>query len=253
VEDGFTYPLFDDLTGDLLRRLPTVEEATLAKILDGRRGLEGPLRGVRVVVAGFSGEVSSAAWEPGLAEEANALFREKVESAVERIEHPYGRSARSRNSAGGSCAGSRDLYGTRQCMASVSHWSHAWMDSPPTSLALSCRTSRQRGTAWWAFTGPRPSPGPATSRPPVVAGGRYSVANVESNLRLVQNPRPCSSKGCPAHLSASLPPACLKRPCASSDSRVESDHEPIPPVGRRGEGGASRCPCSWTTAGTSKG
>jgi len=61
--------------GDLLRRLPTFEEATLAEILDVRRGLEGPLRGVRVVVAGFSREVCSAAWEPSLAEEAHAFFR----------------------------------------------------------------------------------------------------------------------------------------------------------------------------------
>ena len=115
VEDGFTYPLFDDLTGDfvaeavrhglvrvseaaaqrgrhgglsgdLLRRLPTFEEATLAEILDVRRGLEGPLRGFRVAVAGFSREISSAAREPGFAEEADALFREKVEPEVERIE-----------------------------------------------------------------------------------------------------------------------------------------------------------------------
>lgn len=116
MEDGSTYPLFDDLTGnfvseavrhglvriseagahrgrhgglsgDLLRRLPTFEEATLADILDVRRELEGPLRGFRMAVAGFSREISSAAWDPGFAEEADALFREKVEPEVKRIEH----------------------------------------------------------------------------------------------------------------------------------------------------------------------
>jgi hypothetical protein len=115
VEDGSTYPLFDDLTGnfvgeavrhglltvsdaaehrgryagltgDLLQRLPTFEDASLAEILDVRRDLERPLLGFRNAIAGYSREIRSAAWEPGFAEEADILFREKVEPEVASIE-----------------------------------------------------------------------------------------------------------------------------------------------------------------------
>jgi hypothetical protein len=115
VEDDSTYPLFDDLTGnfvseavrdglitptqagvargqysglsaDLLRRLPLFERAALSDVLAVRRELEGPLRGFRVTVSGFSGEIRSAVWEAGFPEEADALFRERVEPEVERIE-----------------------------------------------------------------------------------------------------------------------------------------------------------------------
>jgi hypothetical protein len=115
VEDGSTYPLFDDLTGDfvaeairaglvpsteaararsrygglssdLLQRLPLFEKARLADILAIRRELEHPLRGFRLAVADFSSEIRSAAWESGFPNEADALFREKVEPEVERIE-----------------------------------------------------------------------------------------------------------------------------------------------------------------------
>ena len=115
VEDASTYPLFDDLTGDfigeavrhglltpteagtargryggisadLLGRLPMFEEASLADVLAIRRELEGPLRGFRLAVRDFSREIQSAAWEPGFSEEADALFREKVEPEVEKIE-----------------------------------------------------------------------------------------------------------------------------------------------------------------------
>jgi hypothetical protein len=115
VEDGFTYPMFDDLTGnfvaeairlgliqsseasiargqhsglsgDLLQRLPLFEEATVAEVLDIRRELEGPLRGFRLAVSDFSSQIRSAGWEPEFAEEADALFREKVQPEIERIE-----------------------------------------------------------------------------------------------------------------------------------------------------------------------
>lgn len=115
VEDGSTYPLFDDLTGnfiaeavrhgllrvseaaeqrgrysgltgDLLRRLPTFEDASLIEILDVRRELEGPLRGFRRAIADYSRDIRSAAWEPGFVEEADLLFREKVEPEVASIE-----------------------------------------------------------------------------------------------------------------------------------------------------------------------
>jgi hypothetical protein len=115
VEDGFTYPMFDDLTGnfvaeairlglirgseasiargqysglsgELLQRLPLFEEATVAEVLDIRRELEGPLRGFRLAVSDFSSQIRSAGWEPKFAEEADALFREKVQPEIERIE-----------------------------------------------------------------------------------------------------------------------------------------------------------------------
>jgi hypothetical protein len=115
VEDDSTYPLFDDLTGDfvgeavrhglvtateagvargrhsglsgdLLRRLPLFERASLSDVLGIRRELERPLRGFRLAVSGFSREIRSAAWEPGVPEEADALFRETVEPEVQRIE-----------------------------------------------------------------------------------------------------------------------------------------------------------------------
>lgn len=115
VLNGSTYPPFDDLTGDfvaeairhgyvsvseagavrgrygglssdLLQRLPLFEQATLSDILAVRRELEAPLRGFRIAVADFSRQIRSAAWEPGFAEEADALFREKVKPEVERIE-----------------------------------------------------------------------------------------------------------------------------------------------------------------------
>lgn len=48
--------------------------------------MEAPLRGFREAVADFSKQVRSAAWEEGFAEEADLVFREKVEPAVQRIE-----------------------------------------------------------------------------------------------------------------------------------------------------------------------
>jgi hypothetical protein len=116
LENSATYPLFDDLTGDfvaeairaglisaseastargrysgisadLLQRLPMFETATLSDVLAIGRELEIPLRGFRLAVADFSREIRSAAWEPGFPDEADALFREKVEPAVETIEH----------------------------------------------------------------------------------------------------------------------------------------------------------------------
>ncbi|MDP9478310.1 MAG: hypothetical protein M3R38_21960 [Actinomycetota bacterium] len=115
MTDASTYPLFDDLTGDfvgeavrhglltpteagtargryggisadLLKRLPMFEEVSLSDVLAVRRELEGPLRGFRLAIRGFSREISSAAWEPGFSEEADALFREKVKPEVEKIE-----------------------------------------------------------------------------------------------------------------------------------------------------------------------
>ena len=75
------------LAGDLLRRLPLFEKATISEVLDIRRDLRVPLLGFRRAVADFAREVRSAAWQEGFAEEAETLFREKVEPEVEKIEN----------------------------------------------------------------------------------------------------------------------------------------------------------------------
>lgn len=116
IGSGNTYPVFDDLTGDfvaecvqngliaapppdaghrsrygglaadLLERLPLFERATLAEALDIRRELENSLMGFRLAVAGFSREIAPAGWDSGFADEAEALFRERVEPEIQRIE-----------------------------------------------------------------------------------------------------------------------------------------------------------------------
>jgi hypothetical protein len=122
VADGSTYPVFDDLTGDfvaeavraglitatetsadrsryggissdLLRRLPLFETVSLSDVMDIRRVLEDPLRGFRLAIAGFSAEIRSAAWDPGFPDEADALFREKVEPEIDRIEEDVRQNA----------------------------------------------------------------------------------------------------------------------------------------------------------------
>ena len=113
--EGSGYPLFDDLighavgesvkaglivpppdavhrgrhgglSGDLIRRLPLFEEATVEEVLGARSELERPLRGFRLAVSEFSSQVASASWEPGFAAEVDTLFREKVEPQVAGIE-----------------------------------------------------------------------------------------------------------------------------------------------------------------------
>ncbi len=115
VGDGKTYPLFDDLTGgivgeavrnglivpsrgavargrhgglsgDLLRRLPLFERASVPEILDIRKELAEHLDAFRVAVSGFADAVGSASWDEDFAEEAERVFREKVAPAVHRIE-----------------------------------------------------------------------------------------------------------------------------------------------------------------------
>lgn len=86
TEAGVARGRYGGLSADLLRRLPLFEQASLSDVLAIRRELEGPLRGFRLAISGFSREIRSAAWEPGFPEEANALFREKVVQEVERIE-----------------------------------------------------------------------------------------------------------------------------------------------------------------------
>jgi hypothetical protein len=93
TEAGVARGRHGGLSADLLRRLPLFEEASLSDVLAIRCELEGPLRGFRLAVSGFSREVRSAAWEREFLEEADALFREKVEPEVQRIEEAVSENA----------------------------------------------------------------------------------------------------------------------------------------------------------------
>jgi hypothetical protein len=113
--DGSTYPLFDDISGDLLRagtdlgavvisessvargrhsglasellrRLPLFEMATVNQILDIRRELASPLVRFRAAVVGFSEKIRSAAWDSDFASDAEMVFRKQVEPAVLELE-----------------------------------------------------------------------------------------------------------------------------------------------------------------------
>ena len=116
VQDARTYPLFDDVTGgmvaeaarkglilpskgavargrhgglsgDLLRRLPLFERATVPEVLDIRRDLSEHLDAFREAVAGFAETIGPASWDQDFAEEAERVFRERVAPTVRQIEH----------------------------------------------------------------------------------------------------------------------------------------------------------------------
>jgi hypothetical protein len=111
VANGSTHPLFDDISGDLLRagvdvgavtpsessvargrhsglatdvlgRLPLFEKASVQQILDIRRELEDPLVRFRTALIGFSEEISSVAWDPEFVSDADTVFRKQIEPAV---------------------------------------------------------------------------------------------------------------------------------------------------------------------------
>ncbi len=114
VRNAGTYPLFDDLTGDLvgeavrrgalrptpaaarsrhaslsgdlLQRLPLFERVGVDEILDIREELAEYLDGFRLAVSEFSAAIAPAAWERSdFEEEAGRIHREKVDTAVRRI------------------------------------------------------------------------------------------------------------------------------------------------------------------------
>ena len=116
VKEGKTYPLFDDLTGnivgraihkrlirptpaskrrskhgglsgDLLQRLPMFEKADISEVLDIREQLSGDLSAFREAVADSAATIESASWEvEQFAEEAELVFKETVAPAVGRIQ-----------------------------------------------------------------------------------------------------------------------------------------------------------------------
>jgi hypothetical protein len=117
VGDDKTYPLFDDLTGgdivaravregvirpssadkrrgkhgglsgDLLRRLPMFEKATVSEVLEIRNELSAQLGAFRDAVATSAARIEAAPWAVNdFAAEAGLVFRENVAPAIERIE-----------------------------------------------------------------------------------------------------------------------------------------------------------------------
>ncbi len=115
VADGDTNPLFDQMSGellrtgveagvvspsesgiargrhsglasDLLRRLPLFEKATVQEILDIRRELENPLIRFRGAVIEMSEGIRSAAWDEDFPSDADMAFRKAVEPAILEIE-----------------------------------------------------------------------------------------------------------------------------------------------------------------------
>lgn len=115
VAGGKTYPLFDDLTGnlvrlgigegavnvsdgalnrsrhvglaaDLLMRLPAFEAATVDEILEIRKALERPLVRFRSGIIEFSESISHAPWDEDFDQDAEDVFRGRVEPAVLEIE-----------------------------------------------------------------------------------------------------------------------------------------------------------------------
>jgi len=115
LQDGTTYPLFDDLTGNIvgeavrnglivpsqgavargrhgglsgniLQRLPLFEKASVSEVLDIRKELAAYLDAFREAVSQFADTIGPASWYEEFAEEADRIFRERVDTAVRRID-----------------------------------------------------------------------------------------------------------------------------------------------------------------------
>jgi hypothetical protein len=114
VSDGSTYPLFDNgtaaeiqkriglgtmsvsdlhidrskhvaLAGDLLRKLPLLEDVPIDEIIDIRSELEKPLVRFRSGLIEYSEEIKSAPWDRDFEIEADQLFRKYVGPAIQDI------------------------------------------------------------------------------------------------------------------------------------------------------------------------
>jgi hypothetical protein len=115
VSNKTTYPLFDDLTGDivgkadskgllrpaagtkrrsrhgglsgdLLQRLPMFERARVTEVLDIREELSDYLDPFRAAVEDMANTIESASWETDFDEEADLVFRGTVGPTVRAIE-----------------------------------------------------------------------------------------------------------------------------------------------------------------------
>lgn len=115
VSDGRTYPLFDELTNNLItagigagiipvsefgvsrgkqvglaanlfHRLPLFPEATVKEVLDIRRELEAPLRKFRQSMIGFSDKIGDAAWDKNFTLDAENVFDREVAPTILELE-----------------------------------------------------------------------------------------------------------------------------------------------------------------------
>ena len=132
AEDGSTYPLFDDLTGnfvaeavryglmtvseaaeqrgryggltgDLLRRLPTFEDASLVEILDVRRDLEGPCAVFGTPLRTTRGRSARLLGSPALSSRRTSCFERRSSWRSPVSSRLCGRTARLRSWVGGLC------------------------------------------------------------------------------------------------------------------------------------------------------
>jgi hypothetical protein len=115
ISDSVTYPLFDELTGGLIRsgiqegkievselnikrgrharlaahlleRLPLFDAAGMDEILDIRKELERPLIRFRSAMIKFSDNIKSASWDKNFSLEAEQVFYKEIEPAILDIE-----------------------------------------------------------------------------------------------------------------------------------------------------------------------
>lgn len=115
VQNGETYPMFDDETGkllkafveaggilaspakvaqskqsalaaELLQRLPLFDEASIHEVIDIRRELNDPLIRFRGAVIGYAEKIQSASWDEDFTVEAEQVFRRDLAPAVLDIE-----------------------------------------------------------------------------------------------------------------------------------------------------------------------
>lgn len=113
--EGDTYPLFDNMTGDIIRhmvqedriqvsearaargkhtllarnlleKLPLFEEATVDEVIDIRKELDRSLVNFRKAVIDFSNDVKTAAWDKEFPFEADNIFHKEVAPAILEIE-----------------------------------------------------------------------------------------------------------------------------------------------------------------------
>lgn len=74
------------LSSELLKRLPSFDNASIDEVLDIRNELDGPLIRFRSAILGFSRDMRSASWDKNFPFEANQVFMEHVKPAILEIE-----------------------------------------------------------------------------------------------------------------------------------------------------------------------
>jgi len=115
VIDGDAYPLFDDMTGNLignmikeerinvsesralrgkhsilaknlLEKLPLFDKASIDEIMDIRSELDKPLVNFRQAIIGFAGDIKTVAWDKDFPVEADQVFYQKVAPTILELE-----------------------------------------------------------------------------------------------------------------------------------------------------------------------